>query len=176
MSRAGICAGWFLDHVRNTAQDGDMQILVLEGDLGDWVEAGAGFVALMDGFDGGYWEERRKVKSAGMGVEEKGEEGKKEVEVGDKQEEDVEMKGKKRKALGDDGSGGGNEDGTTVDHGADADAGKGSKKKQKTTSAADAGEEERAPEFQAEHEKAQQAVEAQQEAALEAPPEAAQAQ
>lgn len=38
--RGPRCAGWFLDHVRNTVQDQDMQVLVLEGGVKGWVKGG----------------------------------------------------------------------------------------------------------------------------------------
>ncbi|RMX82315.1 hypothetical protein D0869_06145 [Hortaea werneckii] len=55
--RGPRCAAWFLDHVRNTVGDQDMQVLVLEGGVKGWVKGGPRFTALMDGFRGEYWEE-----------------------------------------------------------------------------------------------------------------------
>ncbi|KAI7568450.1 hypothetical protein KC317_g4177, partial [Hortaea werneckii] len=43
-------------HVRNTAGDENMQVLVLEGGVKGWVKGGPQFTALMDGFRGNYWE------------------------------------------------------------------------------------------------------------------------
>ncbi|OTA19335.1 hypothetical protein BTJ68_15243 [Hortaea werneckii EXF-2000] len=54
--RGPRCAAWFLDHVRNTAGDENMQVLVLEGGVKGWVKGGPQFTALMDGFRGDYWE------------------------------------------------------------------------------------------------------------------------
>lgn len=54
-SRGARCAGWFLDHVRNTAQDKDMQVMVLEGGVKGWVRAGAEYTQFMDGYDPEYW-------------------------------------------------------------------------------------------------------------------------
>ena len=50
-------AGWFLDHVRNTAEDTDMQVMVLEGGVKGWVKAGQQFTQLMDGYRPEYWEQ-----------------------------------------------------------------------------------------------------------------------
>jgi arsenical-resistance protein 2 len=137
-SKAEICAGWFLDHVRGTVGDGDMQILVLEGDLEEWVNGGRAFVGLMDGFEREVWEERRKrrgesgmVKKAEIVEERKMEEEQRKEE--EKEEDKVEGKKvesqeKKRKFSGDeedvDGGGSGNGDGdredSTADVGVDA--------------------------------------------------------
>ena len=54
-SRGARCAGWFLDHVRNTAQDRNMQVMVLEGGVKGWVRAGAEYTQFMDGYDPEYW-------------------------------------------------------------------------------------------------------------------------
>lgn len=54
-SRGARCAGWFLDHVRNTAQDKDMQVMVLEGGVKGWVRSGAQYTQFMDGYDPEYW-------------------------------------------------------------------------------------------------------------------------
>jgi len=53
--RGPRCASWFLEHVRGTAGDEDMQVMVLEGGVKGWVRAGYG--GLMDGFREEYWEE-----------------------------------------------------------------------------------------------------------------------
>ncbi|KAK0947695.1 hypothetical protein LTR29_000952 [Friedmanniomyces endolithicus] len=55
--RGPRCAGWFLDHVRNTAQDNDMQIMVLESGVKGWVKAGPQYTQFMDGFRPEYWEQ-----------------------------------------------------------------------------------------------------------------------
>ena len=55
--RGPRCAGWFLEHVRNVAQDNDMQIMVLEGGVKGWVKAGPQYIQLMDGFRQEHWEE-----------------------------------------------------------------------------------------------------------------------
>ncbi|KJX94130.1 hypothetical protein TI39_contig4215g00011 [Zymoseptoria brevis] len=55
--RGPRCAGWFLDHVRKTAGDENMQVCVLEGGVKGWVKAGEEYTGLMDGFDGEYWKE-----------------------------------------------------------------------------------------------------------------------
>ncbi|KAK5732466.1 hypothetical protein LTR17_010522 [Elasticomyces elasticus] len=54
--RGPRCAGWFLDHVRNTAQDNDMQVMTLEGGVKGWVKAGPQYTQFMDGFRSEYWE------------------------------------------------------------------------------------------------------------------------
>ncbi|KAK3619725.1 hypothetical protein LTR22_025881 [Elasticomyces elasticus] len=54
--RGPRCAGWFLDHVRNTAQDNDMQVMTLEGGVKGWVKAGPQYTQFMDGFQSEYWE------------------------------------------------------------------------------------------------------------------------
>lgn len=54
--RGPRCAGWFLEHVRNVAQDKDMQVMVLEGGVKGWVKAGTQFTQLMDGYQPEYWE------------------------------------------------------------------------------------------------------------------------
>lgn len=53
--RGPTCAAWFLEHVRNVAEDADMQVLALEGGIKGWVQAGEEYRELMDGFDEGYW-------------------------------------------------------------------------------------------------------------------------
>lgn len=64
--RGPRCAAWFLEHVRKTVGDENMQICVLEGGVKGWVKAGLG-PDLMDGFNETYWkalfeeEERAKV-------------------------------------------------------------------------------------------------------------------
>ncbi|KAK3671257.1 hypothetical protein LTR78_008892 [Recurvomyces mirabilis] len=55
--RGPRCAGWFLEHVRNTAEDTDMQVMVLEGGVKGWVKAGQQFTQLMDGYEPRYWEQ-----------------------------------------------------------------------------------------------------------------------
>ncbi|GAB7363500.1 hypothetical protein MBLNU230_g3770t1 [Neophaeotheca triangularis] len=66
--RGQRCASWFLDHVRNTVGDENMNVLVLEGGVKGWVKRGDQFTRLMDGFDGQYWkevfEEEEKAKEA----------------------------------------------------------------------------------------------------------------
>ena len=68
--RAPRCAAWFLEHVRNVAEDQDMQVMVLEGGVKGWVRGGEQFTGLMDGFREEYWrevfekEEREKVEGA----------------------------------------------------------------------------------------------------------------
>ncbi|KAK5702237.1 hypothetical protein LTR17_022480 [Elasticomyces elasticus] len=54
--RGPRCAGWFLDHVRNTAQDNDMQVMTLEGGVKGWAKAGPQYTQFMDGFRSEYWE------------------------------------------------------------------------------------------------------------------------
>ena len=60
--RGPRCAAWFLDHVRNTAEDTDMQVMVLEGGVKGWVKAGAPFTEAMDGYDPGYWKQFEENK------------------------------------------------------------------------------------------------------------------
>jgi hypothetical protein len=72
--RAKLCAGWFLDHVRDTAQDDNMHVAVLEGGVEGWVRSGPRFVALMDGYDGKVWErwlveQKKKEEGGGKDVE-----------------------------------------------------------------------------------------------------------
>jgi len=55
--RGPRCASWFLEHVREVAEDNDMQVLVLEGGLKGWVQGGPRFTSLMDGFKPEHWEE-----------------------------------------------------------------------------------------------------------------------
>lgn len=54
--RGPRCAGWFLEHVRNVAQDQDMQVMVLEGGVKGWVKAGPQYTQFMDGYQPDYWE------------------------------------------------------------------------------------------------------------------------
>ncbi|WPH01046.1 Hypothetical protein R9X50_00388100 [Acrodontium crateriforme] len=54
--RGPRCAGWFLEFVRNVAQDPDMQVMVLEGGIKGWVKAGTQFSERMDGFKAAHWE------------------------------------------------------------------------------------------------------------------------
>lgn len=55
--RAWRCAGWFLEHVRGTVGDEDMQVCVLEGGVKGWVSAGEEYRGFMDGFVEGMWED-----------------------------------------------------------------------------------------------------------------------
>lgn len=55
--RGPRCASWFLEHVREVAEDNDMQVLVLEGGVKGWVAGGPRFTSLMDGFKAEHWEE-----------------------------------------------------------------------------------------------------------------------
>ena len=55
--RGPRCAAWFLDHVRNTAEDENMQVMVLEGGVKGWVKAGPQYVQLMDGYREEHWRE-----------------------------------------------------------------------------------------------------------------------
>lgn len=65
--RGPRCAAWFLEHVRKTVGDENMQICVLEGGIKGWVKAGLG-KELMDGFDEAHWTavfaEEDRVKAA----------------------------------------------------------------------------------------------------------------
>ena len=72
--RGPRCAGWFLDHVRNTAEDPNMQVMVLEGGVKGWVKAGPQFTQFMDGYKPEYWE-------ALFAEEEKTKEGKADTEA-----------------------------------------------------------------------------------------------
>jgi outer membrane biosynthesis protein TonB len=143
-----------------------MQVLVLEGDLEEWVNGGRAFVGLMDGFEREVWEERRKrrgesgmVKKAEIVEERKMEEEQRKEE--EKEEDKVEGKKvesqeKKRKFSGDeedvDGGGSGNGDGdredSTADVGVDAaiDSKRASSKKRKIISSGENGEAEAPPE------------------------------
>ena len=53
--RGTRCAGWFLEHVRNTAWDQDMQVMTLEGGVKGWVKAGPQYTQLMDGYREEHW-------------------------------------------------------------------------------------------------------------------------
>lgn len=55
--RGPRCAAWFLEHVRNVAEDNDMQVMTLEGGIKGWVKAGPEYTQLMDGFTEDYWKE-----------------------------------------------------------------------------------------------------------------------
>ena len=55
--RGPRCAGWFLEHVRNVAEDFDMGVLILEGGIKGWVNAGPEYIQLMDGFREEHWRE-----------------------------------------------------------------------------------------------------------------------
>lgn len=75
--RGPRCAAWFLEHVRNTAEDTHMQVMVLEGGVKGWVKNGPEYIRFMDGFEEAHWvklfEEEKKAK-------EKEEESKKAIE------------------------------------------------------------------------------------------------
>lgn len=53
--RGSKCAAWFLEHVRNTAGDENMQVMVLEGGVKGWVKAGPEYVGFMDGYKEEHW-------------------------------------------------------------------------------------------------------------------------
>ena len=55
--RGPRCAAWFLEFVREVAEDSDMQVMVLEGGVKGWVKAGPQYTQLMDGYKEGYWKE-----------------------------------------------------------------------------------------------------------------------
>lgn len=55
--RAPRCAAWFLEFVREVAEDKDMQVMVLEGGVKGWVKAGPQFTNLMDGYKADYWKD-----------------------------------------------------------------------------------------------------------------------
>ena len=63
--RGPRCAGWFLEHVRNVAEDNDMQVMVLEGGVKGWVKAGPQYIQLMDGFQEEHWEEHFAQEAPG---------------------------------------------------------------------------------------------------------------
>ncbi|KXS94984.1 hypothetical protein AC578_9480 [Pseudocercospora eumusae] len=69
--RGPRCASWFLQHVRETAGDNDMNVMVLEGGVKGWVRGGPQFIQYMDGFDENHWkelfaeEEKANADSAG---------------------------------------------------------------------------------------------------------------
>ncbi|CAK4030895.1 Hypothetical predicted protein [Lecanosticta acicola] len=77
-SRGARCAAWFLDHVRNTAQDDDMQVMVLEGGMKGWIRAGAQYTQFVDGYDPEYWKGQ-----LGEDVPEKARLGMKQPDTGD---------------------------------------------------------------------------------------------
>lgn len=54
--RAPRCAGWFLEHVRNVAQDTNMGVMVLEGGVKGWVKSGPQCIQFMDGFQPEHWQ------------------------------------------------------------------------------------------------------------------------
>lgn len=56
-SRGARCAAWFLEHVRNVAGDDVMQVMVVEGGMKGWVQAGPEYRALMDGYSEEHWED-----------------------------------------------------------------------------------------------------------------------
>lgn len=66
--RGPRCAAWFLEHVRNVAEDNDMGVMVLEGGVKGWVKAG--YTQFMDGYREEHWkdlfaeEERTKEAKA----------------------------------------------------------------------------------------------------------------
>lgn len=66
--RGPRCAAWFLEHVRNTAGDQDMQVMVLEGGVKGWVKGGEQYTRLMDGYQQEHWTdlfaEEEKTKQA----------------------------------------------------------------------------------------------------------------
>lgn len=76
-SRGARCAAWFLEHVRNTVGDEDMQVGALEGGLKGWIKAGPQYTQFMDGFDidfwkrqlGSEWPEGIVPKSEGPGID-----------------------------------------------------------------------------------------------------------
>ncbi|OQN97797.1 hypothetical protein B0A48_16118 [Cryoendolithus antarcticus] len=55
--RGPRCAAWFLEHVREVAEDANMNVMVLEGGVKGWVKAGPQYTALMDGYDEAHWTE-----------------------------------------------------------------------------------------------------------------------
>jgi arsenical-resistance protein 2 len=55
--RGPRCAGWFLEYVRNVAEDQNMQVMVLEGGVKGWVKAGPQYIQFMDGFRQEHWDE-----------------------------------------------------------------------------------------------------------------------
>ena len=55
--RGPRCAAWFLEHVRNVAEDNDMQVMALEGGIKGWVKAGPEYTQLMDGYNEDYWQD-----------------------------------------------------------------------------------------------------------------------
>lgn len=63
--RGPRCAGWFLEHVRNTAQDKNMQVMVLEGGIKGWVKAGPEYIRLMDGFREQHWRQLFEQEEGG---------------------------------------------------------------------------------------------------------------
>ncbi|KAK5124183.1 hypothetical protein LTR85_001886 [Meristemomyces frigidus] len=67
--RGPRCASWFLEHVRNVAEDNNMQVMVLEGGVKGWVKAGPQYTQFMDGYREDYWRDL-------FAKEEKSEEGK----------------------------------------------------------------------------------------------------
>ena len=63
--RGTRCAGWFLEHVRNVAQNSQMQVMVLEGGVKGWVKAGAEYIRLMDGFREDHWRQLVEKEEGG---------------------------------------------------------------------------------------------------------------
>ena len=64
--RGRRCAAWFLEHVRNVAEDQDMQVMVLEGGIKGWVKAGLQYTQLMDGYRPEHWEKLFAEEDAGQ--------------------------------------------------------------------------------------------------------------
>ncbi|KAF2164105.1 hypothetical protein M409DRAFT_25452 [Zasmidium cellare ATCC 36951] len=85
--RAWRCAGWFLEHVRHTVGDEDMQVFVLEGGVKGWVGGGEVYRGLMDGFVEGEWGDVLE-KEAQEKMVEGGDGGKVEVQAGAVQEKE----------------------------------------------------------------------------------------
>lgn len=55
--RGPRCAAWFLEHVRNVAEDNNMQVMALEGGIKGWVKAGPEYTQLVDGYKEDYWKD-----------------------------------------------------------------------------------------------------------------------
>lgn len=54
--RGPRCASWFLEHVRETVGDKDMNVMVLEGGVKGWVKSGPQYTQFMDGYKEEYWQ------------------------------------------------------------------------------------------------------------------------
>ena len=68
--RGPRCASWFLEHVRETVGDQDMNVMVLEGGVKGWVKAGEQYQAYMDGYKADFWKEmfaEEEKKKSGSG-------------------------------------------------------------------------------------------------------------